>query len=255
MKRIKEFLRVLLYPGLLLLAQYVSIFIFTFIFNISNTYEVGSNEYVESLAYFFSDYRVIIVILSVLLLIPLFKKKCNFNKLSTNKYSIMLLVLNGISFALVYNLTLLHLNKHLNFTNIFDSSNTNLFLALIASGIIGPIMEELIFRNIVYERFKKSYKPIIAIALTGLLFGLFHGNIIQFLYAFLLNFILIFVYEKFQSIYAPIVVHVSANCGLQLFLTFINYNNIYISSMFLIINIMILITSYKLLNLNTEKNE
>jgi len=244
MKKIKEFLKVLGYPVLLLVVQYASILLFTLIFNLTNSYEIGSNEYVENLGTFFNQNRVWIVVLSFIALIPLFKKKCNLNPINTNTKNIILLILIGISFALVYNLILFNLN----FTEIFGGNNTNLIGTLITAGIIGPIMEELIFRNIVYHKFKKLYKPIHAIVLTGLLFGIFHGNLIQFIYVFLFNFILIFVYEKYNSIYAPIIVHISANCGLQLFLNFINYRNIYVNIFSLIISMVLLLISYKLIH-------
>lgn len=251
MKRIKDILGVLIYPILLLIVEFGSIFIFTLIFNMTNNYEIGSVEYTEALATFFVNNRIWIVLVSLIILIPLFKKKCTINRMNFDIKNIILLILIGISFGLTYNLIILHLNRYLNFTNIFDESNTNILITLLTSGLIGPIMEELVFRNIVYEKFKKIYKSTSAILLTGVLFGLFHGNLIQFIYAFLFNFILIFVYEKYKSIYAPIIVHISANSGLQLFLVLINYNNIYISLSSLFVSLIILLISYKLMNKNS----
>ena len=247
MKKIKEFLKVLIYPIILLVSQYASTLLFTFIFNLTNNYEIGSNEYIEKLSIFFSNNAIWIVLLTFLMLIPLFKNKCKFNKLKANTKDIIILVVTGISFAVLYNLILFHLN----FTDIF-SGNNKLLITLITSGLIGPIMEELIFRNIVYEKLKTNYKTIFAVVLTGVLFGILHGNIIQFIYVFLFNFIFILVYEKYESIYAPIIVHVSANCGLQLFLTFINYQNIYISIFSLIVSIILLLVSSKII-LNYKK--
>lgn len=248
MKRIKEILGVLIYPILLLVVEFSSILLFTLIFNMTNNYEIGSLEYTENLGIFFTNNRFWIVLVSFILLIPLYKKKCTINKMTFDIKNIILLILIGISFSLTYNLIILNLNRYLNFTDIFDGSNTNILITLLTSGLIGPIMEELVFRNIVYEKFKKIYKPISAILLTGILFGIFHGNLIQSIYVFLFNFILIFVYERYKSIYAPIIVHISANSGLQLFLSFINYNNIYVSLFSLIMSLIILLISYKLMN-------
>ena len=248
MKRIKEILGVLFYPILLLVVEFGLIFVFTLIFNITNDYEIGSLEYTENLSVFFNNNRIWIVLLSFILLLPLFKKKCNINKFSFNLKNIILLILLGVGFGLTYNLVLLNLNKLFPFTTIFEGNNSTILITLITSGLIGPIMEELVFRNIVYERLKKIVKPFVAIILTGLLFGLLHGNLIQFIYAFLFNFVLIFVYEKHKSIYAPIIVHVSANSGLQLYLSLINYNNIYISIVSLVMSLIIVLISYKLMN-------
>lgn len=253
MKKIKDLLGVLIYPILLLVVEFGLILLFTFIFNMNNNYEIGSLEYTERLGTFFANNRLWMVLISFILLIPLFKKKCNISKLNCDFKNIILLILVGISFSLTYNLILLNLNRYLNFTNIFDGTSTNLIITLLSSGIIGPIIEELVFRNIVYEKFKKFYKPLSAIFLTGLLFGVLHSNMLQFIYAFLFNFILIFVYEKYNSIYAPIIVHASANSGLQLFLSLINYNNIYVSVTCLITCLIILLISHKLMNKNNTK--
>lgn len=247
MKKIKELLKVLIYPVILLVAQYISILLFTLNFNLTNNYEIGSNEYIENLSVFFNNNGIWIAVLTFLMLIPLFKKKCKFNKLKTDIKNIIWLVLIGISFAVTYNLILWHLN----FTDIFGTNN-KLLITLITSGLIGPIMEELIFRNIVYEKLKGNYKRTFAVILTGLLFGIFHGNIIQFIYVFLFNFIFIFVYEKYDSIYAPIIVHMSANFGVQLFLKFINYQNIYIGIFSLVISVILFLISSEL-TLNNKK--
>lgn len=252
MKKIKEVLGVVIYPIILLLVQFGVILLFTLIFNMINNYEIGSVEYTDKLGIFFDNNRLWMVLVSFVLLIPVFKKKCNINKITFDFKNIILLVLLGISFGLTYNLILININRGLNFTDIFEGTNTNLAVTLLTSGIIGPIMEELIFRNIVYEKFKQFYKPLTAIILTGTIFGVFHGNIIQFVYVFLFNFILIFVYEKYKSIYAPIIVHISANSGLQLFLSLINHNNIYISLISLIISLTSLIISYKFINKNNN---
>ncbi|MBE6152235.1 MAG: CPBP family intramembrane metalloprotease [Firmicutes bacterium] len=243
MKRIKEILGVLSYPIIFLVVQFGIIILFTLIFNLTNNYEIGSTQYTNQLGLFFSNNRLWIVALTFISLIPLFKKNCNINKIGVNFKQVTLLILLGLSFAISYNLILLNLN----ITNLFDGSNDKLVMTLLTSGIIGPIMEELIFRNIVYEKLKGMYKPLTAIILTGLIFGLFHGNLIQFIYAFLFNFILIFVYEKSRSIYTPIIVHVSANSGIQLFLSLINYNNIYVKLFGLIISAMVLYLSFKII--------
>ena len=45
MNKIKEFLKVLIYPIILLLIQFGLIIIFTLVFNINNNNEIGSLEY------------------------------------------------------------------------------------------------------------------------------------------------------------------------------------------------------------------
>ena len=48
-------------------------------------------------------------------------------------------------------------NNRLNFTNQFELSRLPMIIQIISSGICGPIIEELIFRGIIYKRLKMYY--------------------------------------------------------------------------------------------------
>lgn len=84
-------------------------------------------------------------------------------------------------------------------------------IQLLTAGIVAPIVEELIFRGLVYRRTKKMTGIIAAAILSAALFGVFHGNWVQAPYAFIIGIVAVFVYEKFKSIVAPIMLHMSAN--------------------------------------------
>ena len=84
-------------------------------------------------------------------------------------------------------------------------------IQLLTAGIVAPIVEELIFRGLVYRRTKKMIGTIAAAILSAALFGVFHGNWVQAPYAFIIGIVAVFVYEKFKSIVAPIMLHMSAN--------------------------------------------
>ena len=84
-------------------------------------------------------------------------------------------------------------------------------IQLLTAGIVAPIVEELIYRGLVYRRTKKMTGTIAAAILSAALFGVFHGNWVQAPYAFIIGIVAVFVYEKFKSIVAPIMLHMSAN--------------------------------------------
>lgn len=84
-------------------------------------------------------------------------------------------------------------------------------IQLLTAGIVAPIVEELIFRGLVYRRTKKMTGTIAAAIFSAALFGVFHGNWVQAPYAFIIGIVAVFVYEKFKSIVAPIMLHMSAN--------------------------------------------
>ncbi len=77
--------------------------------------------------------------------------------------------------------------------------------------IAAPLVEELMFRGLVYRGWKKLLGGKIALLLAALFFGVYHRNVVQGLYAFLLGLLLIYVYELFETILAPILFHMAAN--------------------------------------------
>lgn len=90
---------------------------------------------------------------------------------------------------------------------IYGGSLLEEFLAV---ALAAPVVEELLFRGLVYKGFKRLWgKP--AMLAASALFGVYHGNLVQGLYAFLMGMLLIYVYEAFGTIWAPVVFHVAAN--------------------------------------------
>ena len=87
----------------------------------------------------------------------------------------------------------------------------SLAVGLICYGIITPLAEELIFRGVVYNELKKSYKLSMAMLVTSLLFGLYHMNPIQGTYGFIMGLLIVYLYEYFGSFLWPVLVHMLAN--------------------------------------------
>ena len=93
-------------------------------------------------------------------------------------------------------------------------SGSNFILSIIFVGIIGPIVEELMFRKLLIDRLT-PYGNVIAIIFPSLLFGLFHGNLYQFFYAFALGIIFSYIYIKTGKILYSTLLHTFINlfCG------------------------------------------
>ena len=83
-------------------------------------------------------------------------------------------------------------------------------------GVMSPIAEEVIFRGIMYNRMKRIFPRGLAFVLSALLFGIFHWNLVQGIYGFLMGLLIVFCYEKFKSFWAPVIVHVVANLGVYI---------------------------------------
>lgn len=82
---------------------------------------------------------------------------------------------------------------------------------LIGFGLITPITEEILFRGLLYGRLKGFLSRGWAILFAAVLFALYHGNMVQIIYAFPMGLILIWLYEKWGDIKAPIAFHMAAN--------------------------------------------
>ncbi|MEG0615055.1 MAG: type II CAAX endopeptidase family protein [Oscillospiraceae bacterium] len=103
-----------------------------------------------------------------------------------------------------FNLTLYTPNFDLN-----SSFATNI-LMLVVVVVIGPIAEELFFRGFLLKnlsRFNRTF----GIITSALIFGLFHLNIPQFIFAFIVGIIAAFLTIKFDTIYPAIALHMGLN--------------------------------------------
>ena len=81
---------------------------------------------------------------------------------------------------------------------------------LILMAFLPAVVEETIFRGMIYNTYSKR-RPIIGILLSAFLFGLMHMNFNQLPYAIYLGIIMALVMEASDSIVAPMIVHFTMN--------------------------------------------
>lgn len=74
---------------------------------------------------------------------------------------------------------------------------------------LGPITEEIVFRGFILNGLKK-YGKLYAIIISALVFGLFHGNLIQNIFAILVGLVLGYIAIEY-SIYWSILFHIINN--------------------------------------------
>jgi membrane protease YdiL (CAAX protease family) len=77
--------------------------------------------------------------------------------------------------------------------------------------LAAPIMEELLFRGIMLDGLLKRYRPLTAILVTSLIFGVVHLNPYQFITGLVLGGLLGWVYLRTGSVAQCIVIHMTAN--------------------------------------------
>lgn len=85
------------------------------------------------------------------------------------------------------------------------------WIGIILYGFVSPIVEELVFRGVIYNRIKRFYQVPKAVVGSALLFGIFHANLPQFLYGTAMGVLIALCYEYLNCFAAPVLMHMSAN--------------------------------------------
>ena len=252
LKYIKNIFKVLIWPIIFMVGQFFIQYIFVAIFNSKERGALAekeflkyikTEEYITKLNNYINSKTLLIIFITMIIFIPiLYKVYKKYKKEKSFKIkNIFIPVVLGITISLIYNISLYNLNNVMHFTNMFELSKLSIIVQIISSGICGPILEELIFRGIVYNKLKTFNKKMTAIILTSIIFGIVHSNIINSIYAFGVGFILIYLYEKYKTLKAPILMHIFLNTTIILMLPLIVKNYIAFNLYLLIMSIIILI--------------
>jgi len=96
------------------------------------------------------------------------------------------------------------------FSGLMPENNTQLLVMLFTVGVAAPICEETIYRHILLKPLRR-YGDLQAVLITSVLFGFYHGNFTQFLYAVMIGFILGVAAVKANSVFPAILIHMFNN--------------------------------------------
>ncbi|MCR4867472.1 MAG: CPBP family intramembrane metalloprotease [Lachnospiraceae bacterium] len=107
--------------------------------------------------------------------------------------------------------------------------NMSPVLQVLVVVILAPIFEELIFRKFLLDRVSR-YGEVSAMLLSGFMFGLFHGNLVQFMYASMLGFFFAFIYMRTGRIIYTMILHAIVN-GTSTFMSIIMFGDLDLSEM------------------------
>lgn len=89
----------------------------------------------------------------------------------------------------------------------------NKVVVLLLMVVIAPVTEELIFRGVILHMANRQVTFLWANLLQAALFGIYHNNLVQGIYAALLGFLLGMVYYRFKTIFAAILLHMMINAS------------------------------------------
>lgn len=143
-------------------------------------------------------------------------RKLNFNFSTTNFYTYVLI------FPMMFGMMLIaefitsqipttgpFFGKYYEFfTKLMEQLTDDPVVMMITAVICAPIFEEIVFRGIIQKGLiNKGTKPVNAIIIASVIFGLVHANPWQFVGAVLLGCVLGLVYHKTKSLLLPMLLH------------------------------------------------
>ncbi|UPQ75749.1 CPBP family intramembrane glutamic endopeptidase [Chryseobacterium nepalense] len=143
-------------------------------------------------------------------------KKLNFNFSPTNFYTYLLI------FPMMFGMMLIaefitsqipttgpFFGKYYEFfERLMEQLTDDPLVMIITAVICAPIFEEIVFRGIIQKGLiNKGVRPVNAILMASVIFGLVHGNPWQFVGAVLLGCVLGLVYYKTKSLLLPMLLH------------------------------------------------
>lgn len=211
--KIKEIFKTLLFVILFVVGQYLIMFLFMLFYMIMNsTTNINDLNYIDSVTNWINKNSLLILLVQCIIFIPLFYKKYikyKCNSINFNFKEILLFSFGGFSLSCILNLIIIWLKSIMNIKMI---SNPITFTVIIGTGIIGPMLEELLFRGIVYEKFIKIFNHRLAFFLSVFIFAILHtGGIFQILFAFIIGCYLTYIYSRYHDIKLAIIVHIVVN--------------------------------------------
>ncbi len=100
------------------------------------------------------------------------------------------------------------------YTDLLESAGMDSEMTILMSiyvCLLGPVCEEILYRGVTYRAARKVMPVSMAVLVQAILFGVFHMNKIQGIYAFLLGLGLGYVMYLYDNIIVTIIIHIGYN--------------------------------------------
>ncbi len=172
----------------------------------------------------FYDYAIWFVIIAAIICIPIYYRmyRMDWEKATEEKLALpmenrdyLAIIICGAAIAVAMN-NIISLTPLPQMFDAYEETNEilaggGMVLQILSAGILGCIVEEISMRGVTYLRMKRYWGKNKAIFWSAIVFGIYHFNVVQAVYAFVLGLFFAWVYERYQTLWAPIVAHMSAN--------------------------------------------
>ncbi len=180
------------------------------------------NQILEAILPYSTQIGAVAALITIPCLIRMMKKD-NFQKTVTEFSKIKYVYATIMSIAVSIGLNnILLLANVAEFSESYQESAELLYapsfpVQIVCLGIIYPVMEELLFRGLIFRRIRKNSIAFYAIISSALFFGAYHGNSVQMIYGTLCGIMLAYFCEKTGSMKAPIIGHIAMNMTAVIF--------------------------------------
>ncbi len=208
-----EVVKVLLWPILFGIGQVFICGVFMLVYMVQNSGVNWDDASSNGILLNYMDGQTLFIVgIECLIFIPLFYfiyKKYRVARVPVSIKKIILLCVVSFLLSFVLNFLII-MSKHFLQVEMVPTSIT--ITVIVATGILGPILEELLFRGIVYGRLSIVFRGKVAFYLSVLIFALFHtGGIFQIVFACFIGYFLTFIYQKYHDIRLSMVFHIVVN--------------------------------------------
>lgn len=129
---------------------------------------------------------------------------------------ILLLLGMGAAFSQFANMLVGMLQSLLNYQEYQETmdemmAGKQMWFLILCMGIIAPLAEEIVFRWLIYLRLRDYMRMGAAAVISGLIFGIYHGNLVQGVYASLLGMIFAYFLDISGCLWTSVLLHMGAN--------------------------------------------
>ncbi|MDO5018382.1 MAG: type II CAAX endopeptidase family protein [Lagierella massiliensis] len=191
---------------------------FMFYFGII-THFIGDKNFLDE-NYLFLDTIACLILLPIYTY--LYKRKTFKLNLMGNMSTIkfVLITLGSIGFSTIWVIGFNYISEKITFLNeIYNNFNEtwsdilkeDYIWILLSVVILGPIVEELLFRGIIINTLNNTFSRKTAILISAVIFGIWHKDLIQMVYTIFFGIVLGVVYSRTNNIKYPIYMHILNN--------------------------------------------
>ena len=129
---------------------------------------------------------------------------------------IILLLGMGAAFSQYANMLVGMLQSVLNYQEYQETmdqmtAGKSMWFLLICMGVIAPLAEEIVFRWLIYLRLRDYMRIGFAMVISGMIFGIYHGNLVQAVYASLLGIVFAYILDISGCLWSSVLLHMGAN--------------------------------------------